>query len=620
VVFVRGAEVGPTESIICCLVILAPYCVVMGALLPLVSLVLSSHEGRASIGQVYFLDNLGEILGGLLFSLVLVHVFDHFGTLYLAAVLNLSAAGLVALAFRRRLLLGASVAATAAWAIAASWFDLDTISTSIQYPGQRIVFKGNSPYGRLLVTETSGQYNFIENGVRLFSTENIEEVEQTIHYAMAQRPEAKRVLLIGGGISGTAREILKYPRTAVDYVELDPLIIKVAARLLPEHRPQARVEVINTDGRHYVRRTKRRYDAVLIDVPDPSTFQINRFYTREFFAEVKRILAEGGVLSLSLGHYENRLSEELAKLIAVAHRTLSEQFRNVLILPARRNYFLASDGPLTMDIAGALERHGIGTQVVSRRYLRGVLSSDRVADVRRAITEDAPLNQDFSPILYYYHLRYWMSQFSVRLGLLVAALAAILLAALVRIRPVSLAVFTTGLAASALEVVLLMAFQILYGCVYHQVGLIVTMFMVGLGLGSFSMNRLLARCGRRALVGLVFAVALLGAALPGVLSALGRFADLPSLAILGQLVILALTAGLGLLIGLEFPLAAKVDFASVAATAGRIYTADFLGAALGALVVSTLLIPLVGVTVVCLTMAAINLLSVVVLLCTSAPN
>ena len=79
---------------------------------------------------------------------------------------------------------------------------------------------------------------------------------------------------------------------------------------------------------------------VIVDVPDPSTSQINRFYTREFFAEVRRIFTPGGVLSFSLGTYENYLSKELARLIGVTHETLRKVYANVLILPGGRVFFL----------------------------------------------------------------------------------------------------------------------------------------------------------------------------------------------------------------------------------------------------------------------------------------
>ena len=105
---------------------------------------------------------------------------------------------------------------------------------------------------------------------------------------MAQRPEARRVLLVSGGVSGTAREVLKYGVEAVDYVELDPRDPRGGRRFLPESLARS------ADPRHqrptagYVKQTAERYDVVILDVPDPSTSQINRFYTREFFAEVRR--------------------------------------------------------------------------------------------------------------------------------------------------------------------------------------------------------------------------------------------------------------------------------------------------------------------------------------------
>ena len=69
---------------------------------------------------------------------------------------------------------------------------------------------------------------------------------------------------------------------------------------------------------------------VILDVPDPSTSQVNRFYTREFFAEVRRILTPDGVLSLSIGHYdEGYLDAEMSRVFATAHRTLKEVFAHV---------------------------------------------------------------------------------------------------------------------------------------------------------------------------------------------------------------------------------------------------------------------------------------------------
>jgi spermidine synthase len=202
----------------------------------------------------------------------------------------------------------------------------------------------------------------------------------------------------------------------------------------------------------------------------------------------------------------------------------------------------------------------------------------------------------------------------VRFGFLEGGLVLIFVLCVLRARPVSLAIFSVGTAASALEIVLLLGFQILYGSVYHQVGLIVTMFMIGLGIGSFTMNRQLSRRKLRDLIWLEGAVAVYAALLPWALLALARIPSATVQAVISRTVMPLLALVLAAFVGLAFPLAGKADFRGVADTAARLYTADYLGAALGALLVSTWLIPVLGVVTVCQACAGLNLLSAAVLL------
>ena len=66
---------------------------------------------------------------------------------------------------------------------------------------------------------------------------------------------------------------------------------------------------------------------------------------------------------------------------------------------------------------------------------------------------------------------------------------------------------------------------------------------------------------------------------------------------------------IGILTGLEFPLAAKIHFRGVAHTAGTLYFSDLVGACAGALVVSAFLIPLLGLVNVCIIAGVMNLIS-----------
>ena len=314
---------------------------------------------------------------------------------------------------------------------------------------------------------------------------------------------------------------------------------------------------------------------------------------------------------LSLAHYENYVSRQLAGLLSVADRTLRSVFARTRIIPGAKLVFLASDGALDADISSQLERHQVHTQHLNRSYLSHILAEDRAGEVRRALSAEAPLNRDLSPILYYRQLVYWTSQFNQKLGILALVAGALLLTYLLRARPVGLAIFTTGCTASALQVVILLGFQAMHGYVYQRVGVLVTMFIVGLALGSFAMNRKLSRCRRKHLVVIELAIAAFAALMPLALLATkwlssggGIGASLSAEAVFPLLSVLP-----GVMVGMEFPLAGKVDFAGVGETASRLYAADLVGASLGAMLVGAILLPLLGATAVCLLAAGLNLAS-----------
>jgi hypothetical protein len=130
------------------------------------------------------------------------------------------------------------------------------------------------------------------------------------------------------------------------------------------------------------------------------------------------------------------------------------------------------------------------------------------------------------------------------------------------------------------------------------------------------MKRWLPRRKRRDLAWLQLGIALFALCTPWLLLGLGRLDELLSGSAVVWAVIPLLTAALAVLVGMEFPLAGKVDYQGPAATASRIYTADYIGAALGALLVSTLLIPLWGMVGAASLAAGLNVLGGLVLLAT----
>ena len=606
-VFLRGADVGLVATALSSFVLLLPYCVASGYLLMLGCAILGAGGDARGAGRVYVADAVGSVAGGLAFSFVLIQVFDHFALLVFPALLNLLFVVFMARAFKKRLAMGIGAACLVGLLGLVLRWDLDALSTAAQFPDESVVFRANSPYGRLVVTQTAGQLNVFENGLPVLATQHPERAEETVHYALAQRPDAAKVLLVSGGASGTAREVLKYPVNEVIYVELDPLILRVAHHFLPESLNDTRIRTVNTDGRRFIQQTAERFDVVILDLPDPSTAQLNRFFTAEFFAEARRVLTPDGVLGFGLGRYENYVSPELAAVLGLANRTLRSAFAHTLLLPGGRVFFLASDAPLFPDIAERLDACGIPRQVVTRHYLDAMLAPDRLADMRRAVAGGGGVNRDFSPTLYYQHLRHWLSQFHFRLGPLHWGLLAVLLVCLLRLRATSLAIFASGFGASALQVVLLLAHQVLFGSLYQQVGLIVTVFMLGLALGGFLANRLRVTLEGRTLALLALALALLAAALPFLLPVIRVTSAASASSWVAPAIIPALTLILATVVGMEFPIANRLRQRAVPDAASRLYTADFVGASLGALLASAWLLPVWGVGGTCGLTAGLNL-------------
>jgi len=617
IVFTRGAMINTGQTVLASLVVLAPFCLVSGYMLTLACSILTRrtedddrvarvmpgrkpyHAEALEIGRVYVADSLGSILGGVLFSFGLVLVLDHFSALCVPAALNLALAAAMAWRWRARKFAYIALALLAGLALTRR---MDELTTQLHHGAVKVLFRGNSPYGRLVITETARQFNFIENGVSLFSTHNTEQVEETVHYAMAQRPHARRVLLIGGGASGTAREVLKYDTVEqITYVELDPLIVEAARQFAPESLTDLRIRIVNTDGRFFVRQTDEQFDVAIVDMPEPSTMQLNRFYTAEFYAELKRILRGDGVVSFALGRYENFVNPELAKLLGSAQRTLHQSFRHTLLLPGGRVFVLASNGELTADVASRIAARGLKVRLMTRHYLDAMLTPDRLGALQQIPDKKAAVNEDFSPSLYYHHLRYWLSRDPRGTGLLIGALLAATLVYPFLLRGAAIAVFAGGFAASALEVILLLGFQVLCGSVYHQVGIVVTAFMAGLAVGAWLANRPKKLSRRASLVVLAVAIGLFAALLPATLVQLSAMSFDAV-----RVIVPALTFGLAMLVGMEFPVASQSEHSEPTKTASTLYTADFVGAALGALLASTLLVPLLGVAVTCWLTGGLN--------------
>jgi spermidine synthase len=661
-----GEVLGPGMMLLASQLALGAVCVASGGLFAAGSRLYASVHGRTTAGAssaVYVLEALGSTVGGALASIFVIRYLNSIEIALILSVLNLLSAVVLTVAntLRRTVIIAVIAVVYAVVIIPFGGRAIETASLQHMWSGFQLLESKNSIYGNLAVLGTDGTRSVYANGVVLVTVPDQPSAEESVHYALLQHPSPRRFLLVGGGIGGALNEALKHPtlERAV-YVELDPAVIELGQMYFSDSwslvAKDPRVATYHSDGRLFLNRTDERFDVIVINLPDPKTAQLNRFYTKEFFEIAARRLAPGGLLSISTTGAENYISEELGQFLRCINKTLREVFDEVVVVPGATVHFFAAgkDGALTAApdvLVARLHARRIDTQYVSDYYIPFRMSPDRMSDLRARVepVPVTPVNRDLNPVAYYFNVVLWSTRFHEsfrtaiqapgKVGFAAVVLALCVLAALYaalsmwtvrgrrRLRPGAAAcVAAMGFTMIGIEVMILLAFQSLYGYVYHQLAALIAAFMVGLMLGSAVSLRRQARRDpgpptRRevgTLVKLQIAAVVLAPALyaliallPGVTHPAGAFA-------VGNVLFPLMAVVSGALGGYQFPLASRVYFGFSDTDRGRshpgaVYACDLAGACVGAAAIGAYLIPVYGFLQTALIVSLVNVAPVLVL-------
>ncbi len=645
-----GELLGPAAMLMTSVAALAGFCVLSGWLFPAATHLMADTLGISAAGasgHVYLLEAIGSGIGGLLASFVLLH---HCDALQIAFIIG--QADLICALFllmdsgpRRNTI---ALATALACAAAVVWVApvLDKASLRRLWPGYDVIASRNSIYGRLDVVESEGTRSIYENGAVAAHAEDPATAEEAVHFALLQHAAPRTLLLIGGGINGSVAHALQYATLdRIDYVELDPAIISLTSSYFAQQAAaleSPRVRVHNLDARLFLKTSAAQYDVIIINLPEPQTAQVNRFYTREFFGEAAAKLNDGGVLSFQLRGAEDYISPELGEFLRCLYRTLRSIFPDVTAIPGNTIHFTAAKrkGTLTGgpgELMARLRERNIQASYVREYYLPFRMAPDRTRQLEDELMlqSDAPLNRDFAPVAYYFSVKLWSAQFGswyrevfdrlarVRFRWPLSILAILVLAPAVGIRwfkrsrsrqlaRAGFCVAGMGFTLMALEVLLLLGFQVIYGYVYHQLAIVIAAFMAGMALGSW----LVLRSGPairlpvcyKALTALQAAAMIAPLFLYCCFLLMSTVTSRTGVFVISQLAFPALAAAFGALGGLQFQFATRVYFGALpTGSPALLYGIDLAGACIGAITVSAYLIPVFGVLNTGCFIAAINL-------------
>ncbi|GAB6060023.1 fused MFS/spermidine synthase [Desulfonatronum parangueonense] len=472
-----GAYLGLSEIALSCFLVMAPACLLLGAQFVFLARIWRERDktlGASGASKTYMVEAVGNMTAGILFTFVLVRLLNPFQIITLAALLMTAAAvflhrhdSVISSKSRGIGLFGLMLAALLLSGLVSALTHVDRWTAEMQWrqfaPDHELVETRPSPHGAIAVLRRDDQFSFFQSGHLIFSTAGLEtalpgleeqDAVTAAHLAMVQHPAPERVLLIGGGLRGMLAEILRHPVRELDYIELDQVLTDTARRYAPARTFEAlehpTVRMIHMDARLFVRSgSADGYDMIIVDAPDPATAVLNRTYTREFFLQVRNLLAPDGVLAIGVASTPDLRGRAISNRNAAIHHTLSDVFSHVVAVGERQLLFFATDErdnvstdprllqerfeqrEITAEGFSGLHYHLLLHDPTLRRInwilrhhgrspgahldgppapplLPGPLETQiQAQDALPPVSERFFINSDFRPIAYFYTLMFW---------------------------------------------------------------------------------------------------------------------------------------------------------------------------------------------------------------------
>jgi len=271
--------------------------VLVGLEIPLIMRIMKRDLAfKDLVSQVLTFDYLGALAVSILFPLLLV---PHLGLVrsgLLFGLLNVIVALWAWWLFRAQLqpfgrLRAQGAAALLSLLVAFAAAGELTSLAEAQLYADEIVHAESTPYQRIVVTRWKNDLRLhLNNNLQFSSRDEYRYHEALVHPGLATLPNARRVLVLGGGDGLAVREILKYPQIeSVTLVDLDPAMTRLFASAPPLRKLNQdallspKVRVVNADALQWLEENDETFDFVVVDFPDPSNFSLGKLYSAAFY-------------------------------------------------------------------------------------------------------------------------------------------------------------------------------------------------------------------------------------------------------------------------------------------------------------------------------------------------
>ena len=187
-----------------------------------------------------------------------------------------------------------------------------------RYKVDKRLFSAQSKFQKVEVVETEGFGRMLLNDNLVMVSERDEFVyhEMIAHVPLCVHPCPERVLIIGGGDGGTAREVVLHDKVEeCVVVEIDEIVVQACKEHLSACSigfSHPKVQLLIGDGIDFVSKHKAAFDVILVDSTDPIG-PAKPLFGLEFYRDIRDCLKEDGIV-VSQGEspwYEMEMQKKL---------------------------------------------------------------------------------------------------------------------------------------------------------------------------------------------------------------------------------------------------------------------------------------------------------------------
>ena len=209
------------------------------------------------------------------------------------------------------------------------WFsEMHTPEVKFSIKVDKQLFTETSEFQRVDIFESKefGRFLILDGCMMLTEKDEFIYHEMITHVPMCVNPNIRRVLLVGGGDGGSARELLKYDTIeSIDLVEIDEVVIKACKKFLPQTAgcfDNKRVNIFIEDGLKFIRHCTNCYDLIIVDSTDPFG-PGEGLFTKEFYGNCFNALHDDGIM---VNQHENPFYNKDAIAMQRAHKRIVSSF------------------------------------------------------------------------------------------------------------------------------------------------------------------------------------------------------------------------------------------------------------------------------------------------------